>query len=55
MKTCVNGMFSEIKYDGERLQLHKSGDTFTFFSRSLRPVQEHKVAFVIAVFYPPIQ
>uniref|UniRef100_A0A915B2S5 DNA ligase 3 n=1 Tax=Parascaris univalens TaxID=6257 RepID=A0A915B2S5_PARUN len=44
MKTCVNGMFSEIKYDGERLQLHKSGDTFTFFSRSLRPVQEHKVS-----------
>lgn len=44
MKTCVNGMYSEIKYDGERLQLHKNGENFTFFSRSLKPVQEHKVS-----------
>lgn len=22
---CPNGMFSEIKYDGERVQLHKEG------------------------------
>ncbi len=49
----------EIKYDGERLQVHKKGDTFkvfvacflffcsyTFkvFSRSLKPVQEWKIA-----------
>lgn len=25
---CPDGMYSEIKYDGERIQLHKSGDQF---------------------------
>ena len=37
------GMFAEIKYDGERVQLHKQGNTFQYFSRSLKPVQPHKV------------
>ncbi|VDN17710.1 unnamed protein product [Gongylonema pulchrum] len=36
-------MYAEIKYDGERLQLHKDGDNFTFFSRSLKPALDHKV------------
>lgn len=40
---CPNGMYSEIKYDGERVQLHKSGTTFKYFSRSLKPVLAHKV------------
>ena len=36
-------MYSEIKYDGERVQLHKSGEKFEFYSRSLKPVLPHKV------------
>ncbi|XP_053563410.1 DNA ligase 3 isoform X2 [Bombina bombina] len=44
MKKCPNGMYAEIKYDGERVQLHKSGDHFSYFSRSLKPVLPHKVA-----------
>lgn len=44
MKKCPNGMYSEIKYDGERVQLHKHGNEFKFFSRSLKPVMPHKVS-----------
>lgn len=44
MKKCPNGMYSEIKYDGERVQVHKSGNTFSYFSRSLKPVLPHKVS-----------
>ena len=40
---CPNGIFSEIKYDGERVQLHKKGSDFKYFSRSLKPVMPHKV------------
>lgn len=43
MKKCPNGMFSEIKYDGERVQVHKKGDQFKYFSRALKPVMPHKV------------
>lgn len=43
MKKCPNGFYAEIKYDGERVQLHKKGDTFQYFSRSLKPVLPHKV------------
>ncbi|XP_010639679.1 DNA ligase 3 isoform X1 [Fukomys damarensis] len=43
MKKCPNGMFSEIKYDGERVQVHKNGEHFSYFSRSLKPVLPHKV------------
>lgn len=43
MKKCPNGMYSEIKYDGERVQVHKHGDHFSYFSRSLKPVLPHKV------------
>ena len=43
MKRCPNGMYSEIKYDGERVQLHKQGDHFKYFSRALKPVLPHKV------------
>ena len=42
-KKCPNGMYSEIKYDGERVQVHKSGHDFSYFSRSLKPVLPHKV------------
>ena len=37
-------MFSEIKYDGERVQLHKDGNDYKYFSRSLKPVLPHKVS-----------
>ena len=36
-------MYAEIKYDGERVQVHKQGDRFEYFSRSLKPVGSHKV------------
>ncbi|XP_014471668.1 PREDICTED: DNA ligase 3 [Dinoponera quadriceps] len=43
MHKCPNGMLSEIKYDGERVQVHKRGNEFRYFSRSLKPVMPHKV------------
>ncbi|XP_045603915.2 DNA ligase 3 [Procambarus clarkii] len=44
-KKCPSGaMFSEIKYDGERVQVHKLGNDFAYFSRSLKPVMPHKVS-----------
>ena len=43
LRKCPNGMYAEIKYDGERVQLHKEGNTFRYYSRSLKPVQPHKV------------
>ncbi|KAK7070081.1 DNA ligase 3, partial [Halocaridina rubra] len=43
-KKCVSGfMYAEIKYDGERVQVHKQGNKFMYFSRSLKPVMPHKV------------
>jgi DNA ligase 3 len=42
LSKCPNGAFSETKYDGERIQIHKSGDTFTFFARSLKPMKSDK-------------
>jgi DNA ligase 3 len=42
MKKCPNGMFAEIKYDGERLQVHKNGSKFDYFSRNLKQVSPHK-------------
>lgn len=43
VKKCPEGFYSEIKYDGERVQIHKEGDNFKFFSRNLKPVMDHKV------------
>ncbi|VDO31861.1 unnamed protein product [Brugia timori] len=43
MEKCNKEMYAEIKYDGERLQLHKDGSKFMFFSRSLKPTLDHKV------------
>lgn len=42
-KKCPDGIYSEIKYDGERVQLHKNKNKYEFFSRSLKPVLGHKV------------
>ncbi|VDD77393.1 unnamed protein product [Mesocestoides corti] len=41
--SAAGGMLVEIKYDGERVQVHKQGNKFAYFSRSLRPVQLQKV------------
>ncbi|XP_011168982.2 DNA ligase 3 [Solenopsis invicta] len=43
MRKCPNGMLSEVKYDGERVQVHKNENEFRYFSRSLKPVLPHKV------------
>ncbi|XP_059161186.1 DNA ligase 3-like isoform X2 [Physella acuta] len=43
MKKCPNGFYAEIKYDGERVQVHKQGHEFKYYSRSLKPVVNHKV------------
>lgn len=37
-RRCANGMLAEIKYDGERVQLHKRGTEFVYFSRNLKPI-----------------
>ncbi|XP_055923098.1 DNA ligase 3 [Eupeodes corollae] len=42
-KKNPGGLFSEIKYDGERVQIHKQGNEYLFFSRNLKPVMDHKV------------
>ncbi|XP_012282561.1 DNA ligase 3 isoform X2 [Orussus abietinus] len=42
-RKCPSGMFAEVKYDGERVQIHKRGSDFRYFSRSLKPVLAHKV------------
>lgn len=43
IKKYPSGLCAEIKYDGERVQLHKKGSDFKYFSRSLKPVLPHKV------------
>lgn len=42
-KKSPAGLYSEIKYDGERVQIHKQGSDFKFFSRNLKPVMDHKI------------
>lgn len=44
LNKCREGFYSEVKYDGERVQIHKKGNDFKFFSRNLKAVQEHKIA-----------
>lgn len=38
-KEMWNGVAAEIKYDGERVQVHMNGDKFSYFSRSLKESQ----------------
>eukprot|EP00011_Vannellida_sp_DIVA3-517-6-12_P013504 CAMPEP_0114607370 /NCGR_PEP_ID=MMETSP0168-20121206/2034_1 /TAXON_ID=95228 ORGANISM="Vannella sp., Strain DIVA3 517/6/12" /NCGR_SAMPLE_ID=MMETSP0168 /ASSEMBLY_ACC=CAM_ASM_000044 /LENGTH=570 /DNA_ID=CAMNT_0001818247 /DNA_START=16 /DNA_END=1725 /DNA_ORIENTATION=- len=44
---CSDGMYAEVKYDGERIQIHKDGEQFRCFSRNLKPVLEWKVKEVL--------
>lgn len=44
---CKNGILAEVKYDGERLQVHKNGDKFDYFSRNLKKVSEHKSSYLV--------
>uniref|UniRef100_A0A6B2KYW2 DNA ligase n=1 Tax=Arcella intermedia TaxID=1963864 RepID=A0A6B2KYW2_9EUKA len=44
VQRCPNGMFAEIKYDGERVQIHKNNDEYKTYSRNLKPVAPHKIA-----------
>ena len=36
-------VYAEIKYDGERVQVHYDGSEWKFYSRSLKPVQDYKI------------
>lgn len=42
-KRSPGGIFAEIKYDGERIQIHKSNDEYKCYSRNLKLVQDWKV------------
>ena len=42
---AYGGAVAEIKYDGERVQVHKQGNRFAYFSRSLKPIPLNKVCF----------
>eukprot|EP01112_Ceratiomyxa_fruticulosa_P000135 TRINITY_DN10155_c0_g2_i1.p1 TRINITY_DN10155_c0_g2~~TRINITY_DN10155_c0_g2_i1.p1 ORF type:complete len:958 (-),score=247.00 TRINITY_DN10155_c0_g2_i1:54-2888(-) len=43
-KRCMSGtMYCEIKYDGERIQLHKNGGVVSCYSRNLKPMMKWKI------------
>eukprot|EP01084_Bolivina_argentea_P051061 93929_1 len=43
-KKCKSGLiYAEIKYDGERVQIHYDGKEWKFYSRSLKPVTAYKI------------
>jgi len=43
---CQNKMYAEVKYDGERLQIHKNANSFCYFSRNLKHVDSHKTEYL---------
>eukprot|EP00741_Cyanophora_paradoxa_P004236 tig00000789_g4113.t1 len=43
-KRCREGAYVEIKYDGERLQVHKRGGEYKFYSRAGKPFDASKIA-----------
>ncbi|QWA14554.1 DNA ligase-like protein [Lumpy skin disease virus] len=42
-KKYKDGICAEIKYDGERIQIHKDNNLYKYFSRNLKPVLFHKI------------
>lgn len=42
-KKNLDGIYSEIKYDGERIQIHKSFDCIKYYSRNLKPILDYKI------------
>ncbi len=40
---CSNGFYAEVKYDGERVQIHKQQQKLAFYSRKLKAVTPYKV------------
>merc|ERR1719461_276652 len=44
---CKSGViYAEIKYDGERVQVHFDGTEWKYYSRSLKPVTHYKIEHV---------
>jgi DNA ligase-3 len=43
LKRCPDGFNAEMKYDGERIQIHKNGDEFQCYSRNLKKIMDWKV------------
>jgi DNA ligase 3 len=43
---CQNKIYAEVKYDGERLQIHKNANSFCYFSRNLKLVDSHKTEYL---------
>ncbi|AAL69869.1 SPV130 DNA ligase-like ptorein [Swinepox virus] len=39
----TNGLYAEIKYDGERVQIHKQNNTYVYYSRNLKQVSTYKI------------
>jgi len=46
VKSCGSTFYAEIKYDGERIQIHKDGNKFSCYSRNLKPMMPYKVEHV---------
>lgn len=55
LRKCPNGAYSEVKYDGERIQVHKNKDKLYFFSRSLKPMRPDKYASIESYLETAIQ
>ncbi|APG58353.1 DNA ligase [BeAn 58058 virus] len=43
VKNINDGIFVELKYDGERVQIHKQNKKYKYFSRNSKPVSQDKV------------
>ncbi|AFB76951.1 DNA ligase [Cotia virus SPAn232] len=43
IKNIDNGIFLELKYDGERVQIHKQNKKYKYFTRNSKDVTQHKI------------
>lgn len=46
---CTGRVVAEVKYDGNRVQVHKQGASFQYFSRSLKPMKPDQVEHIAAL------